>query len=698
MNTLKIKILGIIAVIVFAIIAAAALINMQLQNQIAGITKQNARMVVETIKYGIVNAMHSRNVDGVQNMLASMKSLESIKVLRIFDASGKILTSSDKAEIGKMVGNGELTSLISGGYNHNDIYLGDKGVFTATSLIRNSRDCHGCHDSSKEILGVLEVDFGMDYLQALFANIRNISFISAALTILLITITITIFLIYYVDKPIRRLIFSMQQVEKGDFETKPVVTSSDEMKLLFEKHNRMVERMKEQMDNAITHERALARAQEKLAHHREINQMNEKLEKQLREIEDLNINLEEQIEEIEGANHKITDLARDLEEKNFNLEKAVAKLSTLHKVGLAINSTMDINRLFNLIVKITTETLNAQIGYIILTNKEESILKVTTLLGHDVTLSPEGTELPMKPSNVSTWVIKNRKPILIADINEAPEFDRISSMGYERKTLICAPLMTKDEIIGTITVVNKRDNSVYTNEELELLNTIAAQASIAIKNAKLYDEQQKIYMNTIHALVSAIEASDSYTRGHSERVTRYSMELARKLDLPKDRMKVIERAAILHDIGKIGIDMNLLHKTDKLTPADVFDLQQHPVIGMKILEPIEFLHDVRICIGQHHERYDGQGYPYNVPADRLLVESRILAIADAFDAMTSDRPYRKALPASKAMQELIDNAGGQFDPELVPKFIELLKSGIFFFQDSYHPTISRSIFPSAGIS
>jgi HD-GYP domain-containing protein (c-di-GMP phosphodiesterase class II) len=144
--------------------------------------------------------------------------------------------------------------------------------------------------------------------------------------------------------------------------------------------------------------------------------------------------------------------------------------------------------------------------------------------------------------------------------------------------------------------------------------------------------------------------------------------------------------------------MNLLHKTDKLTPADVFDLQQHPVIGMSILEPIEFLHDVRICIGQHHERYDGQGYPSNVPADRLLVESRILAIADAFDAMTSDRPYRKALPANEAMQELNNNAGSQFDPELVPQFIELLKSGIFSFHDTYHPTISRSIFPSAGIS
>jgi putative nucleotidyltransferase with HDIG domain len=493
-----------------------------------------------------------------------------------------------------------------------------------------------------------------------------------------------------VDKPLKQLIRSMQHVEEGAFDTGPVVTSSDEMQLLFESHNRMVERLKEQMDASINHERALARAQEKLAHHREIYLMNEKLEEQLREIENLNINLEERIEEIEGANHKITGLAADLEEKNSNLEKAVAKLSTLHKVGLAINSTMEMNRLFDLIVKITTETLHAQIGYIVLTDREKRVLKVTTLHGHDVTISPEGTELPMRPSNVSTWVIRNRKPLLITDINETPEFDRFSSLGYERKTLICAPLMTKDEIIGTITVVNKRDNSVYNKEELELLNTIAAQASIAINNAKLYDEQQKIYMNTVHALVSAIEASDSYTRGHSERVTRYSMELARKLNLTPERLKVIERAAILHDIGKIGIDMNLLHKTEELTPADVFDLQQHPVIGMNILLPIEFLHDVRICIGQHHERYDGKGYPYNVTADKLLLESRILAIADAFDAMTSDRPYRKALPPRKAMQELVDNAGTQFDPELVPHFIELLESGTFSFHKTYHTTISRA--------
>jgi putative nucleotidyltransferase with HDIG domain len=684
MNTLKIKILGLITIIVVAIITVAAMINIQLQKQmITSLTEQNALMMAETIKSSIANAMRAGHAEAVQNILTSIKSQESIKAVRIFDTTGKILTSADNGEIGKLVSKDELKSLQSGASLHHDIHPDDNSLFGTLSVIRNSRECYGCHDASKEILGVLEVDIGLDYLNSFFASIRNTSVISTALIIFLITVTISVFLIYYVDNPINQLIHSMQQVEKGDFETRPFIKSSAEMKLLSENHNRMVERLKEHMETAINHERELARAQEKLAHHRESHLMNRKLEDQLMEIENLNITLEERIEEIEEANYKIADLAGELEDKNTNLEKAVAKLSSLYKVGLAINSTMEIDKLFKLIVKTTMDTLHAQIGYIISTDETKSTLKVTTLLGYDVSLSPEGTEVPTKPSSVSTWVINNRKPLLIADINDTPEFDRFSALGYERKTLICAPLTTNDEIIGTITVVNKLDNSIYNNEELELLNTIAAQASIAIKNAKLYDDQQKTYMNTIHALVSAIEANDSYTRGHSERVTRYSLELAKKLELSQDRLKIIERAAILHDIGKIGIDLTLLHKEGKLTPEDVCDLQQHPVIGMKILEPIEFLQDVRICIGQHHERHDGQGYPYNVPADQLLLESRILAIADAFDAMTSDRPYRKALPVEMAVQELINNAGSQFDPELIPHFVELLENGTFSLQKTY---------------
>ena len=203
----------------------------------------------------------------------------------------------------------------------------------------------------------------------------------------------------------------------------------------------------------------------------------------------------------------------------------------------------------------------------------------------------------------------------------------------------------------------------------------------------LYEDQQKTYLNTIHALVSAIEASDSYTRGHSERVTRYSLAIAKRLGLSAERLKIMERAAILHDIGKIGINATLLHKVGKLSPEDIFDLQQHPTIGIKILEPIEFLNDVRTCIVQHHERFDGKGYPNGVSGEELLLEARILAIADTFDAMTSDRPYRKALSLDIAVKELVDNAGTQFDPAIVPHFIDLLNQGEFYFPEQVRHSI-----------
>jgi HD-GYP domain-containing protein (c-di-GMP phosphodiesterase class II) len=159
-------------------------------------------------------------------------------------------------------------------------------------------------------------------------------------------------------------------------------------------------------------------------------------------------------------------------------------------------------------------------------------------------------------------------------------------------------------------------------------------------------------------------------------------------------MQILERAAILHDIGKIGVDLSLLHKEGKLTPKDIVDLQQHPSIGMHILEPIEFLNDVRVCIGQHHERFDGMGYPNRIKKDEQLLEARILAIADAFDAMTSDRPYRKALSLEVAVAELYDNAGSQFDPEIVPVFSQAIEDGTFFrsrFTTPHHITVVDTV-------
>jgi len=684
MNTLKIKILGLVAAIVIAIILIVASINYHMQREMLTlVASHHTSILVETIKNSISNVMRSGHSAEIQKTFARIISQKPLKGVRIVDESGRILNSADRNEIGRIIPEEERSHLRIPAAP--PLYVsakGDSNLYDLFSPILNGSECFECHGSTKKILGILEIELSDDYLNDFFARQKNTAILSTLLLMFLIVITIYTFLLFYVDRPIRKLIYSMEQLEDGNFDAKVTITSSTEMRHLTKHFSHMIERFRSMMDATINQERELARAQEKLAHHRETHLMNRKLEEQIQEIEALNISLEERIEEIEEANYKIADLAGELEDKNTNLENAVGRLSTLYKVGLAINSTMEIHKLFSLVVQTTMETLHAQIGYIIIHNAEHRTLKVTTLFGHESTV-PEGAEIPMKPSSVSSWVIANRKPLLIADINKAPEFDRFSALGFERKTLICAPLMLKDEIIGTITVVNKIDSSVYNNDELDLLTTIAGQASIAIKNAKLYEDQQKTYMNTIHALVSAVEASDSYTRGHSERVTYLSLELAKKLELPHERLQVIERAAILHDIGKIGVDLSLLNKEGKLSPKDVHNLQQHPIIGMKILEPIDFLQDVRICIGQHHERYDGQGYPNNVPASELLLESRILAIADAFDAMTSNRPYRKALALDVAIKELHDNAGTQFDPDLVPLFEEVLRNNAAHFPEIF---------------
>lgn len=677
LNSLKIKIVSLVAIIVVTVISLSSWQHyIEQKTIIIGLTEKSTVSLIESLVANIQAAMKSGHTSAINDILSKMKHNQNISVLRVVDDNGKILKSANREEIGSLI-SPERKVWASGTSNEHHYFSDNKNCINSYTKIINSAECQGCHDPSKPYIATIETEVTLTELSRYIEKEKNNAIISSAVMIILIVGALFVFLMIYVDKPVRSLIQAMQKIERGEFDSQTEYNSSNEMNLLSVNLNLMAKQLKELMNTTIINERELARAEEKLAHHHDTHLMNQKLEEQLKEIENLNISLEERIEEVEKASYTIADLAGELEQKNTNLEHAVDHLSSIYKIGLAINSTMDIDRLFNLVVRTTTTTLNAHIGYIILYDKKQQLLNVTNLIGGGKLIAPQKA-IRMKDSSVSTWVINNRKPLLITDISHAPQFDRFSDLGYERKSLICAPLMVKDEIIGTISVVNKIDNSQFCSDEMEMLTTIAAQAAIAIKNATLYEEQQQTYLNTIQALVSAIEASDSYTRGHSERVTRYSLEIGRRMALSADRLQILERAAILHDIGKIGIDISLLHKQGKLSANDVHELQQHPIIGVKILEPIEFLLDVRTCIGQHHERYDGLGYPNRLKNSDLLLESRILSIADAFDAMTSDRPYRKALPLEVAVAELSGNAGTQFDPAIVDVFTSALSEGSYF--------------------
>jgi len=188
---------------------------------------------------------------------------------------------------------------------------------------------------------------------------------------------------------------------------------------------------------------------------------------------------------------------------------------------------------------------------------------------------------------------------------------------------------------------------------------------------KLYIDMRNIYIETIQALNKSMEAKDSYTSGHAARVQEYAVNLARRVDLPEKKIQNIRTAAILHDIGKIGIDDNILKKPQKLTAIEYKTIQKHPVIGAEILKDVVFLKEISDIIRHHHERYDGKGYPDGLKGEAIPVEASILAIADVYDAMTSDRPYRNSLGHMAALNELRSGAGSQFNPLLVDKFLKL---------------------------
>jgi HD-GYP domain-containing protein (c-di-GMP phosphodiesterase class II) len=174
------------------------------------------------------------------------------------------------------------------------------------------------------------------------------------------------------------------------------------------------------------------------------------------------------------------------------------------------------------------------------------------------------------------------------------------------------------------------------------------------------------------ALVQAVEEKDRYTRGHSERVTAFSVKIAGAMGLHPRQIRMIEYAAVLHDIGKIGIDLAIIQKRGRLTPEEFTVVKNHPLIGERIIRPIGFLTDALPAIAQHHEQYDGSGYPRGLTGERMAPEARILAVADAYDAMITERPYRKPLSKRAAVAELLRCSGSQFDPKVVEHFVELL--------------------------
>jgi HD-GYP domain-containing protein (c-di-GMP phosphodiesterase class II)/putative methionine-R-sulfoxide reductase with GAF domain len=346
-----------------------------------------------------------------------------------------------------------------------------------------------------------------------------------------------------------------------------------------------------------------------------------------------NASLTDNVAEIERMNAELTAYSREISQTNQDLERRVRELVTLHAASQTITSSLDLSETLQTIVRMTQDIVSASSSAIRLLDEESQELRMKV---------SAGAELPA------------------------------TAPGAAPSPHLEAPLRIGDRTIGFFEL--GRATGEFTDEEKQMLSTLASQAAIAIENARLFERTQRTYYETIRSLAEALEARDAYTRGHSERVTKYSLAIAEALGLSDEELKVIGHAGLLHDIGKIGISDTILHKTTMLTAEDRKAIEHHPLFGDTILGPLKFLQMVQTVVKHHHERFDGSGYPDKLRGDDIPLAARIVAVADSFDAMTSDRPYRLALARATAVGELIKGRGILFDPRVVDTFLGLLDS------------------------
>jgi putative nucleotidyltransferase with HDIG domain len=243
------------------------------------------------------------------------------------------------------------------------------------------------------------------------------------------------------------------------------------------------------------------------------------------------------------------------------------------------------------------------------------------------------------------------------------------------RIIISQPVVVRRTVTGVINaLIISRQDSVPAGQ-LDALALLASSAASALANQKLYEDLQQSYFQAIRALTNAIEARDHYTAGHTDRVSKLAELIALHLGWREKQIHALRMGCTLHDIGKIGVPDAILNKSGLLSDSERKKMMKHPELGLKIIRGIDLFRPSIPYIIAHHERYDGSGYPRGLKGDEIPVEGRLLAVADTFDAVMSDRPYRVGAALHIAVRELVENVGTQFDPALVKAFLEVLRTG-----------------------
>ncbi len=389
--------------------------------------------------------------------------------------------------------------------------------------------------------------------------------------------------------------------------------------------------------------------------------------------------LRESIAELEREKATVARKYEEVEDLNRELRNRVDRLISLNACSKATTSILDVDVLLDEVMSLIVNIMHFDRAVIMLIDHDNKVMKPVKGVGGGSEKDFErirGYSIPLDhTSNILARVVDSGIAQIVTDVDKSfLRKENIILKLFNPKSFAAFPLINRNQVIGVLAAERLKGMNDFTSNDIEYMMNFCSQIAISLENARLIEYMKQSFVSSILSLATALEAKDAYTRGHSNRVATYSTILARKLGLDEDQVESIRLMALMHDVGKIGVSDNIINKPGKLTNMEFDSIKQHPENGVRIIEPLLQNNASLRHVRSHHEWYDGSGYPDGLKGEKIPIEARIMAVADCFDAMTSDRSYRAALSKEYALAEIEKMKGSQFCPKIADMFIQTVSS------------------------
>ena len=374
-------------------------------------------------------------------------------------------------------------------------------------------------------------------------------------------------------------------------------------------------------------------------------------------------------EELLGAVERAITRSR-LQKENIRLKALIP----LFEISKLLVTEIDLAHLFKIITEVLVKEFSVDRVSLMLIDEASGDLLIRASHGLPTNVAMKSRR--KVGEGVSGLALKNKKPLIIT-AGKHPDREVMAAVNVDNvlTSSMSVPLIGKNKVFGVLNV-SKFSGTAFSASDLQIVLILSSQVVTALENAALYEDLRENYFRTVQALVAAVEAKDPYTRWHSTNVAKYAVSIARDLGMSPTQLEEMHIAAILHDVGKIGISELIICKPDRLSREEFDIMKDHPAHGIRILEPIGFSPAIINAIYQHHERYDGKGYPRGLSGEEITLAARVLNVADTIDAMVSERPYRGVISGQEVLLELERESGRQFDPKVSDSARQLIEKGL----------------------